>query len=57
MIKTHGLTLTHPADIHDAVRQAEAAGAPILRTGEFGPGLPYAYIADPDGYTIEIWFE
>ena len=21
------------------------------------PGLPYAYVADPDGYEIEIWFE
>jgi hypothetical protein len=29
----------------------------LLRRGEFAPGLPYAYVADPDGYEIEIWFE
>ena len=52
-----GFRLTDPADIDEAVRQAEAAGAKILRQGEFGPGLPFVYIEDPDGYTIEIWFE
>ena len=29
----------------------------LLRRGEFAPGQPFAYIVDPDGYTIEIWFE
>lgn len=52
-----GFRLTDPADIAEAVRQAEAAGARILKQGEFRPGLPYVYLADPDGYTIEIWFE
>ena len=52
-----GFRLTDPADIDDAVREAEAAGAKIVRRGEFGPGLPFVYIKDPDGYTIEIWFE
>jgi len=27
------------------------------RRGEHAPGEPYAYVADPDGYEIEIWFE
>lgn len=52
-----GFRLKNPADIGDARRQVEAAGARILRQGEFAPGSPYLYIADPDGYTIEIWFE
>ena len=52
-----GFRLTDPADIDEAVREAEAAGATILRRGEFGPGLPYVYLSDPDGHTIEIWFE
>jgi catechol 2,3-dioxygenase-like lactoylglutathione lyase family enzyme len=52
-----GFRLTDPADIREAVRQARAAGATILREGEFSPGFPFVYIADPDGYTIEIWFE
>lgn len=52
-----GFRLTDPADVDDALAQAEAAGATVLRKGEFAPGSPYLYIADPDGYTIEIWFE
>ena len=52
-----GFRLTDPADIDEAVRQASEAGARILRQGEFAPGLPYVYLEDPDGYTIEIWFE
>lgn len=52
-----GFRLTDPADIDEAVRQARSAGAKILRQGEFGPGLPFVYLEDPDGYTIEIWFE
>jgi len=52
-----GFRLTDPADIDDAVRVARAAGAKILRHGEFEPGLPYLFLEDPDGYTIEIWYE
>jgi catechol 2,3-dioxygenase-like lactoylglutathione lyase family enzyme len=52
-----GFRLTDPSHIDDAVRQAEAAGGTILRRGEHGPGLPYVYVADPDGYEIEIWYE
>ena len=52
-----GFRLIDPNDIDDAIRQAEAAGAKIVKQGEFGPGLPYVYIEDPDGYVIEIWYE
>ncbi len=52
-----GFRLTDPEDIDDAVREAKAAGGKILRQGEFAPGLPYVYVADPDGYVIEIWYE
>ena len=52
-----GFRLVDPADIDDAIAHAEAAGAKILRTGEFGPGLPYLYLLDPDGNEIEIWYE
>ena len=27
------------------------------RQGEFSPGYPFAYVADPDGYEIELWLE
>jgi catechol 2,3-dioxygenase-like lactoylglutathione lyase family enzyme len=52
-----GFRLTAPEDIDDAAREAEAAGGTILRRGEHAPGEPFLYVADPDGYEIEIWFE
>ncbi len=52
-----GFRLRDPGQIGEAVRQAEAAGAKILRHGEFEPGMPYLYLEDPDGYVIEIWYE
>jgi catechol 2,3-dioxygenase-like lactoylglutathione lyase family enzyme len=55
---THfGFRLTSPADIDAAVLDVERASGRVLRRGEFSPGFPYAYVADPDGYEIEIWFE
>ena len=55
---THfGFRLVDPGDIDSAIAEVERAGGRLLRRGEFAPGLPYAYIADPDGYEIEIWFE
>ena len=52
-----GFRLVDAADIDEAVRNALAAGGTLLRSGEFAPGFPFAYVADPDGYEIEIWFE
>jgi catechol 2,3-dioxygenase-like lactoylglutathione lyase family enzyme len=52
-----GFRLVDPRDIDSAVEAVKAAGGKLLRRGEFGPGLPFAYVADPDGYEIEIWYE
>jgi catechol 2,3-dioxygenase-like lactoylglutathione lyase family enzyme len=52
-----GFRLVDPDDIDSAVAEVERAGGRLLRRGEFAKGSPYAYIADPDGYEIEIWFE
>ena len=52
-----GFRLVDPADIDQAVSEAEQAGGRLLRRGEFVPGVPYAYVQDPDGYEVEIWFE
>jgi catechol 2,3-dioxygenase-like lactoylglutathione lyase family enzyme len=52
-----GFRLVKPDDIDRAVAEVERAGGRLLRRGEFAPGFPYAYVADPDGYEIEIWFE
>jgi hypothetical protein len=44
-ITTHGLS--HVAlSVADPNRPADAGV----------PGLPYAFVRDPDGYEIEIWF-
>jgi catechol 2,3-dioxygenase-like lactoylglutathione lyase family enzyme len=52
-----GFRLTRPEDIDAAVAAVESAGGTVTSRGEFGPGLPYAFVRDPDGYEIEIWFE
>jgi catechol 2,3-dioxygenase-like lactoylglutathione lyase family enzyme len=56
-ISHFGLRLTNPEDFAIAIETAKEAGAKIVRTGEVGPGLPFSFIHDPDGYEIEIWFE
>ncbi len=52
-----GFRLVSPADAERAAREAERAGGRVLRRGEHCPGEPYLYVADPDGYEIEIWYE
>jgi catechol 2,3-dioxygenase-like lactoylglutathione lyase family enzyme len=52
-----GFRLRAAADIDEAVREVERAGGTILRRGEFSPGFPFAFVADPDGYEVEIWYE
>src|ERR1035438_10158324 len=47
---THfGFRLVDADDIDRAVAEVERAGGRLLRCGEFAPGIPYAYAADPDG--------
>jgi catechol 2,3-dioxygenase-like lactoylglutathione lyase family enzyme len=52
-----GFRLLDPKDLDQAVREAEQAGGKLVERGEFAPGVPYAYVRDPDGYTVEIWYE
>jgi catechol 2,3-dioxygenase-like lactoylglutathione lyase family enzyme len=52
-----GFRLTRAEDIDIAVAAVENAGGTLSSRGEFAPGLPYAFVHDPDGYEIEIWFE
>ena len=56
-ISHFGFRLIDPADIDGAVEAVLAAGGTVLRRGEFAPGLPFAFVTDPDGNEIEIWFE
>jgi len=55
---THfGFRLVDPKDIDAAARAIERAGGKVLERGEFVPGEPYVFASDPDGYTIEVWYE
>jgi len=56
-IRHIGFRLIDPRDIDHAVETVIAAGGTPLRRGEFAPGYPYAFVHDPDGHEIEIWFE
>ena len=52
-----GFRLKKAGDIDQAVDEVQKAGGKLLRRGEFAPGFPFAYVTDPDGYEIEIWYE
>lgn len=52
-----GFRLKNAGDIDLAVNEVLRAGGKLLRRGEFAAGFPFAYVTDPDGYEIEIWFE
>jgi catechol 2,3-dioxygenase-like lactoylglutathione lyase family enzyme len=40
--------------LEKCIAQIERAGGKLIERGEHGPGVPYAFVADPDGYLIEI---
>lgn len=52
-----GFRLVDPADIDAAVSAVEQAGGRVLSRGQFCPGEPYVFFADPDGYEVELWHE
>lgn len=52
-----GFRLQRARDISRAVTAIRAAGGRIRKQGEFIPGEPYVFFADPDGYEVEIWYE
>ena len=49
-----GFGLTDSADLDAAVAEVEAAGGKLISRGEHAPGVPFAYVEDPDGYLIEL---
>jgi catechol 2,3-dioxygenase-like lactoylglutathione lyase family enzyme len=49
-----GFRLQDRADLDEAIRQIEAAGGRLIERGEHAPGVPYAYVADPEGYVLEF---
>jgi catechol 2,3-dioxygenase-like lactoylglutathione lyase family enzyme len=49
-----GITVKDRSRLDACIALAVAAGGTLIDKGEHAPGVPYAYIADPDGYVIEI---
>jgi catechol 2,3-dioxygenase-like lactoylglutathione lyase family enzyme len=53
-INHFGFRLTRLSDMDAAVREVEAAGGTLISRGEHAPGVPFAYVRDPDGYVLEL---
>ncbi len=49
-----GFRLKATQDLEEAIRDAEAAGGRLVERSQRSPGVPSAYVADPDGYLIEL---
>lgn len=49
-----GFQLENKSDLESAISQVVAAGGTLKKRGEFTPGMPFAYVSDPDGYEIEL---
>jgi catechol 2,3-dioxygenase-like lactoylglutathione lyase family enzyme len=49
-----GFRLADKSQIDAAIADIERAGGNLLSRGEHAPGVVYAYVADPDGYVIEL---
>ena len=49
-----GFRLARPADLDIAIAEAERAGGKLLSRVRHASGGSFAYVADPDGYVIEL---
>lgn len=49
-----GFRLADRAELDAAVEEIVAAGGKLLEQGQHASGDRYAYVADPDGYVIEL---
>lgn len=56
-VQHFGFRLKRASDVKAAVELIQSAGGRIKDTGEFGPGQPYVFAHDLDGYDIEFWYE
>ena len=49
-----GITVKDRGQLNECIALVIASGGALIDKGEHAPGIPYAYITDPDGYVIEI---
>jgi catechol 2,3-dioxygenase-like lactoylglutathione lyase family enzyme len=52
-----GFRLADAGDVDAVAEAVRGAGGRVLDQGEFCPGEPYVFFADPDGYEVEVWYE
>jgi len=49
-----GITVMDRTQLDQCIAYVISAGGTLIDKGEHAPGIPYAYVTDPDGYVIEI---
>lgn len=49
-----GITVRDRGRLDECIALVIASGGGLVDKGEHAPGVPYAYVTDPDGYVIEI---
>jgi len=49
-----GFRFVNKSDLEMAITEMEKAGGKLVSRGEHAPRVGYAYVADPDGYVIEL---
>ena len=53
-IQHFGFRLIEKGDLDRAVATVQSLGGRVLKRGKHEPGHPFAYVADPEGYVIEL---
>jgi catechol 2,3-dioxygenase-like lactoylglutathione lyase family enzyme len=56
-LRHFGFRLRDPGDIDRALADVVSAGGNVLRRGDRGSDECFAFVTDPDGYKIELWYE
>ncbi len=56
-LRHFGFRLVDPGDLDRALADVASAGGTVLRRGDRGPNEVFAFVNDPDGYKIEIWYQ
>jgi catechol 2,3-dioxygenase-like lactoylglutathione lyase family enzyme len=49
-----GFLLEDPSELDAAIAQLESCGGTLIERTTIGGGIPSAFIADPDGYRVQI---
>jgi catechol 2,3-dioxygenase-like lactoylglutathione lyase family enzyme len=49
-----GFPLENPAELDAAIEEVLRAGGRLIHKGEIEGGVPTAFVADPDGYRIQL---